>query len=52
MTKTQLVVEICKLDPSYIEKRGHLYYLCLDELIELYEELKNEKKLAKSIILN
>ena len=42
MTKTQLVEKICELDSSWKNKRGRLYYMNLDELIEVYERLKND----------
>lgn len=41
MTKTQLVEKICELDSNWKNKRGRLYYMNLDELIEVYERLKN-----------
>lgn len=44
LTKTQLISRICELDPAWLDRRGRLYYMSLDELEKLYERIKHEKK--------
>jgi len=44
MTKTDLINRICKLDPEWEDKRGRLYYMCLDDLKKLYVRLRNDRR--------
>ena len=44
MTKTDLINRICRLDPSWKDKRGRLYYMCLEDLKKLYVRLRNDRR--------
>lgn len=49
MTKTDLINKICELDPSWEDKRGRLYYMCLDDLKKLYVRLLKNANNSRNV---
>ena len=49
MTKTDLINKICKLDTSWEDKRGRLYYMCLDDLKKLYARLLKNANNSRNV---
>lgn len=48
MTKTQLVNEICILNPTWENHRGKLHYMLKEELERLLERSKRYAKIKQS----
>jgi hypothetical protein len=43
ITKIDYINAICTLDNNYVKKLGHLHYLSLKELKELYDNINNTR---------